>query len=164
MPITNLDLCVTGIDGNASQCGGGNWCPPEYRCNKVRHKAADGHEYWECDCVSATSNPWPDDPWPDRPKVAALTTREFIREFLGQLPAPPDIAPKALVDTKAQQDKCFRACFVQWNLEHPRSKDNPYWDTKDTQIVYTMMWMQDCVAQCLWRKRQEGLGRPDMLY
>ena len=161
---TNLDLCTTGIGGSDSQCGGGEWCPSGYKCYKSRKQAADGHIYFECDCVSAGPKPWPDSPDSPRQEVAALTTQEFIREFLGQLPAPPDFAPNALVDTQAQRRKCFRACYVEWIREHPLSKDNPYWDTNDMQIFNTMAWAKNCVAQCLWRKRQEGLGRPDMMY
>ena len=160
---TNNDLCTTGMGGDDANCGGGTWCPSGYQCLRARKIAADGHEYQVCECASVGPDPWPGGP-KARQEVAALTTQEFIREFLGQLPAPPDFAPNALVDTQAQRNKCFRACYVEWIREHPLSKDNPYWDTNDMQIFNTMAWAKNCVAQCLWRKRQEGPWRHDMMY
>jgi len=91
-----------------------------------------------------------------RREVAALTTPitpEFIREFLGQLPAPPDITPNALIDTQAQRRICVDEC---WSEFHRKWLGFIIWEDEK--------WVKVCADKCMWRAKQEGLTRPGMMY
>lgn len=170
----NNQCCDTGATNTPTnegfQCGPGWECPSGSECLHTHKRDSQDPNEFVCACVTtdkvqhyletgwSAKNPIARVNKPGR-EIAALTTPitpVFIREFLGRLPAPPDIAPNALIDSQAQWEQCNIDC---WAYYKSHLLGLWYWNDKK--------WVWECANKCMAPYRQETLRKgphPDMEY